>query len=179
VGLSAGEILAKVPLFSGLPAEERERLGRRLSPRRYTRGTVIFLEGDAGTALCLIVEGRIRIQLTEADGREVVLNVYGPGEIFGELALLDGEPRSADAIAQDPSRLFWLQREDFAAFLDSHPRAAMTMLASLSRRLRHTTRMVQDSTFRDSARRPSHPAGHPYRVADDTGGTGGHDRCVT
>jgi Cyclic nucleotide-binding domain len=84
VGLSAGEILAKVPLFSGLPAGERERLGRRLFPRRYARGTVIFLEGDAGTTLCLIVTG--------ADGREVVLNVYGPGEIVGELALLDGEP---------------------------------------------------------------------------------------
>jgi CRP-like cAMP-binding protein len=149
VGLSETEILAKVPLFAGLPEEELQRLGGLLRPRRYTRGEVIFLEGDEGTALCLIAEGRIRIQLTGTDGREVVINVYGPGEIFGELALLDGEPRSADAIAQDPSRVFWLQRDDFAAFLDSHPRAAMTMLASLSRRLRHTTRVVQDATFRD------------------------------
>jgi CRP/FNR family cyclic AMP-dependent transcriptional regulator len=149
VGLSENEVLAKVPLFAGLPDEERERLGALLRARRYARGEVIFLEGDQGTALCLIAEGRIRIQLTGADGREVVINVYGPGEIFGELALLDGEPRSADAIAQDASRVFWLQRDDFAAFLDSHPRAAMTMLASLSRRLRHTTRVVQDATFRD------------------------------
>jgi len=149
VGLSETELLAKVPLFSGLPDEERERLGSLLRSRRYTRGEVIFLEGDEGTALCLIAEGRIRIQLTGADGREVVINVYGPGEIFGEMALLDGEPRSADAIAQDGSRVYWLQREDFAAFLDSHPRAAMTMLAGLSRRLRHTTRVVQDATFRD------------------------------
>jgi CRP/FNR family transcriptional regulator, cyclic AMP receptor protein len=149
VGLSETEILAKVPLFSDLPEEERERLGRLLRPRRYARGEVIFLEGDQGTALCLIAEGRIRIQLTGTDGREVVINVYGPGEIFGEMALLDGEPRSADAIAQDAARVFWLQREDFAAFLDSHQRAAMTMLASLSRRLRHTTRVVQDATFRD------------------------------
>jgi CRP/FNR family cyclic AMP-dependent transcriptional regulator len=149
VGLSENEVLAKVPLFSGLPDEERERLGALLRVRRYARGEVIFLEGDQGTALCLIAEGRIRIQLTGTDGREVVINVYGPGEIFGELALLDGEPRSADAIAQEAARVFWLQRDDFAAFLDSHPRAAMTMLASLSRRLRHTTRVVQDATFRD------------------------------
>ena len=149
MGLSETEVLAKVPLFSGLPDEELERLGALLRPRRYARGEVIFLEGDQGTALCLIAEGRIRIQLTGSDGREVVINVYGPGEIFGEMALLDGEPRSADAIAQEASRVFWLQREDFAAFLDSHPRAAMTMLASLSRRLRHTTRVVQDATFRD------------------------------
>jgi CRP-like cAMP-binding protein len=149
MGLNETEILAKVPLFSGLPEEERERLGRLLRPRRYARGEVIFLEGDQGTALCLVAEGRIRIQLTGADGREVVIIVYGPGDFLGELALLDGEPRSADAIAQDASRVFWLQQEDFAAFLDNHPRAAMMMLASLSRRLRHTTRVVQDATFRD------------------------------
>jgi CRP-like cAMP-binding protein len=149
MGLSETEILAKVPLFAGLPEEERERLGRLLRPRRYARGEVIFLEGDQGTALCLVAEGRIRIQLTGADGREVVITVYGPGDFLGELALLDGEPRSADAIAQDASRVFWLQQEDFAAFLDNHPRAAMMMLASLSRRLRHTTRVVQDATFRD------------------------------
>jgi CRP/FNR family cyclic AMP-dependent transcriptional regulator len=149
VGLSETDVLAKVPLFAGLPGAELARLGSLLRVRHYARGETIFLEGDEGTALCLIAEGRVRIQRTGADGREVVLNVYGPGEIFGELALLDGEPRSADAIAQDASRVFWLQRRDFVAFLDSHPRAAMTMLASLSRRLRHTTRVVQDATFRD------------------------------
>jgi CRP-like cAMP-binding protein len=149
VGLSASEILAKVPLFAGLPDPERERLGSLLRARAYARGEVIFLEGDEGSSLCLIAEGRIRIQLTGSDGREVVINVYGPGEIFGEMALLDGEPRSADAIAQDAARVFWLQQDDFEAFLDNHPRAAMTMLASLSRRLRHTTRVVQDATFRD------------------------------
>jgi CRP-like cAMP-binding protein len=149
VGLSASEILAKVPLFAGLPDPERARLGSLLRARAYARGEVIVLVGDEGSSLCLIAEGRIRIQLTGSDGREVVINVYGPGEIFGEMALLDGEPRSADAIAQDAARVFWLQRDDFEAFLDSHHRAAMTMLASLSRRLRHTTRVVQDATFRD------------------------------
>src|SRR4051794_13844867 len=148
-GLSATEILAKAPLFAGLPEEERERLGRLLRPRRYARGEVIFLEGDAGTALCLIAEGGVRIQLTGADGREVVIAVYGAGEIVGELALLDGDPRSADAIAREASRVFWLQRDDFAAFLDGHPRAAMTMLAGLSRRLRNTTRVVAAATFHD------------------------------
>jgi CRP-like cAMP-binding protein len=149
VGLSETEILARVPLFAGLPEAERERLSRLLRVRHYTRGEVIFLEGDEGSSLFLIAEGRVRIQLTGADGREVVLNVYGPGEIVGEFAVLDGEPRSADAIAQEPSRVYWLQREDFVAFLDNHPRATMAMLAGLSRRLRHTTRVVQDATFRD------------------------------
>src|SRR3954453_910323 len=112
MGLSETEILAKVPLFSFLPETERERLGRLLRPRRYARGEVIFLEGDAGTALSLMAEGEAGIRLTGTDGREILLNSSGPGELFGELARLDGEPRSADAIAQDTSRVFWLQRED-------------------------------------------------------------------
>jgi CRP-like cAMP-binding protein len=148
MGPNETEILAMVPLFSGLPEEERERLGRLLRPRRYRRREVLFLEGDEGAALGLIAAGQIRIQLTGTDGREIIINVYGPGEILGELALLDGEPRSADAIAQDGSRVFWLRREDFAAFLDSHPHAALTMLTGLSHRLRHTTRTMQDATFR-------------------------------
>jgi CRP/FNR family transcriptional regulator, cyclic AMP receptor protein len=148
-GLTPTEVLAKAPLFADLSDAERERLGQLLRPHRYARGQVIFLEGDQGSALCLIAEGRVRIQLTGSDGREVVINVYGPGELFGEMALLDGEPRSADAIAQDIVRLYWLERTDFARFLEGHPRAALTMLASLSRRLRHTTRVVQDATFRD------------------------------
>ena len=149
MGLSEEEFLAKVPLFSDLTDEERARLAALLRPRRYARGEVIFLEGDEGTSFCLIAEGRIRIQLTGTDGREVVINVYGSGDFFGELALLDGEPRSADAIAQDASRVFWLQHDDFMAFLEGHPGAARKMLASLSRRVRHTTRVVQDATFRD------------------------------
>lgn len=148
-GLTRREILAKASLFADLSESERERLGLLLRPHRYARGQVIFLEGDEGSAMCLIAEGRVNIQLTGADGREVVITSYGPGELFGEMALLDGEPRSADAIARDTVRLYWLERADFARFLESHPRAAMTMLASLSRRLRHTTRVVQDATFKD------------------------------
>ena len=148
-GTEAIETLMKVPLFAGMSEQGREHLGSVLRARRYTRGEVIFLGGDEGTALCLIAEGRVRVQLTGADGREVVIAVYGPSGIFGEMALLDGEPQSADAIALEPSLVYWLQRDDFQAFLDAHPRAAMTMLASLSRRLRHTTRAVQDATFRD------------------------------
>ena len=147
--LSATAALAKVPLFAGLPPTELDRLGRLMRARDYTRNEVIFLEGDAGTSLCVIASGRVKIVLTGADGREVVLNVYGPGEFFGEFALLDGEPRSADAVAQEPSRVFTLRRGDFLGFLEAHPRSVATLLAMLSRRLRHTTRVVQDATFRD------------------------------
>src|SRR5436309_3020785 len=147
--MTGTEALAKVPLFRGLPAAELERLGALVRARRYRRGEVIFLEGDIGSSLCVIALGQVKIVLNGADGREVVLNVYGPGDFFGEFALLDGEPRSADAIAQEACLLYWLTREDFLAFLEAHSRAASTLLAVLSRRLRHTTRVVQDATFRD------------------------------
>src|SRR4051794_18674828 len=143
------EALGRVPLFTGLPANELERLGALVRARRYRRGEVIFLEGDVGGSLCVIAFGQVKIVLSGIDGREVVLNVYGPGVFFGEFALLDGEPRSADAIAQDTCLLYWLTRDDFLAFLEGHPRAASTLLAVLSRRLRHTTRVVHDATFRD------------------------------
>jgi CRP/FNR family cyclic AMP-dependent transcriptional regulator len=146
---SATELLGELPIFAGLSDAERNRLEGLLLARHYAHGEGILLEGDGGTALCLIAEGQIRIQLTGADGRAVVIAVHRPGEILGELALVDGEPGSADAIAEDPARVFWLRREDFVTFLDGHPRAALTMLASLSRRLRHTTRVVQAATSRD------------------------------
>jgi CRP-like cAMP-binding protein len=147
--ITGTDALAKVPLFRELPAAELERLGALVRARRYRRGEVIFLEGDIGASLCVIALGQAKIVLSDAEGREIVLNVYGPGDFFGEFALLDGEPRSADAIAQEACLLYWLTREDFLAFLEAHPRAASTLLAVLSRRLRHTTRVVQDATFRD------------------------------
>lgn len=149
MSLSGAEVLANVPLFGGLPAEELQRLASLLRPHQYARGEMLFLAGDQGTSLCLIAAGRIRIQLTGPDGREVTINVYGPGEIVGEMALLDGEPRSADAIAQDPTHVYWLHRDDFVTFLQRYPHAAMTMMAGLSRRLRHTTRVVENTTLRD------------------------------
>ena len=143
------EALRRVALFASLRPPELEQLARCVRSQDYGRDQVIFLEGDVGTALGVIASGRVRICLTGIDGRQVVLNVYGPGEFFGEFALLDGEPRSADAVAQEPCRLFWLRRDDFLAFVEAHPRAAATLLAVLSRRLRHTTRVVHDAALRD------------------------------
>ncbi len=145
--------LAKVPLFGGLSAHELEQLAAATRPRRYDRGEVIFLEGDPGTGLCVIESGLVKIVLRAEDGRELVLNVYGPGEFFGEFALLDGEPRSADAVAQETCLVHWLRRDEFLTFLEAHPRVARELLAVLSRRLRHTTRVAGDAALRDAPAR--------------------------
>jgi CRP/FNR family cyclic AMP-dependent transcriptional regulator len=145
----SGSVLARVSLFSELDDGYRQRLAECLRARRYARGQIIFAEGDPGASLCIVESGTVRVVTSSPEGKELVLNTFGPGDVFGELALLDGEPRSADAVAQEPCRLYHLPREDFVQFLEANPRAAISLLALLSRKLRYTTHQVQDVAFLD------------------------------
>lgn len=142
-------MVARVPLFSDLAPPDLEALSRMLTPQRYARDEVILLQGDTDSDLFIIERGSVRVVLTSADGREVVLALLGPGEFFGELSLLDGLPGHADVIAQDDCSLLRLSREKFRAFLATHPNVAEKLLAVLGRRLRETDALVYDTTFRD------------------------------
>src|SRR5580765_1437557 len=142
-------MLAQVPLFAQLPPDELAELGTRVRRRRYTRGDTIFYEGDPGAFLCIVHAGRIKLSLTSPEGREIIIDLLGPGNVFGELALLDGEPRSADAVATEGTDLLLLQRQDFLQFLEEHPRLSIALLAELSRRLRRDTQLIQDAAFLD------------------------------
>lgn len=146
---STTALLAQVPLFAHLSPEELSALAALLHRRRFGKGEVIFHEGDVGTALYIIEEGEVRIVLRSPEGKEVVLVLLGRGDIFGELALLDGEPRSADAVAKEPSQLMVLRREDFLNFLDAKPKVAGVLLAALSRRLRRNAQILHDAAFLD------------------------------
>ncbi len=143
------ELLAEVPLFAGLTPEEMRSLGALLRRRRYATGEVIFHEGDAGTDLYIIENGEVKIVLGSAEGQEVVLGLLGRGDFFGELALLDGEPRSANAVAREACDLLLLGRQDFLQFLVDEPQVAVTLLAVLSGRLRQTDQIVHDAAFLD------------------------------
>jgi CRP-like cAMP-binding protein len=145
--------LAQVPLLAGLAPAELQTLAACLRPRHYRRGAPIFFQGDPGTGFYVIQSGRVKIALTSPDGREVVLTLLGPNDFFGDLALLDGEPRSADALALDDCRLLLLTREDFLHFLDARPQVARELLAVLSRRLRRNAQLIQDAAFQDIAGR--------------------------
>src|SRR5262249_16795276 len=101
-------ILAGVPLFARLPFEALDELTGRLRRRRYRRGDAVFYEGDPGTNLYIVQTGRIKLGLTSVQGREIILDLFGPGDAFGELALFDGAPRSADAAAVENSELLML-----------------------------------------------------------------------
>jgi CRP-like cAMP-binding protein len=139
--------LARVGLFAELTREELAELATCVRARRYTKGRIIFGEGDPGSHLYLVASGRVSVGVSSPDGRFLELHVFGPGEVFGELALLDDEPRSADAIAQEPCELLLLARTDFLRFLKAHPDVAIRLLRVLSRYLRRTNQQAAHIAF--------------------------------
>ncbi len=147
--MTTGVLLAQVPLFAQLAAHDLDSLAAALRPHQYRAGEVVFHEGDAGTALYIIEEGEVKIVLGSPGGKEAVLSLLGRGDFFGELALLDGLPRSADAVAAAATRLQILNREDFLRLVAVHPGFAAGLLAALSRRLRRTDQLVHDAAFSD------------------------------
>jgi CRP-like cAMP-binding protein len=141
--------LNRVSLFTELSPDELSGLAARLRERRFPKGQIIFAQGDPGNTLYLIANGRVKIVLGSNEGKELVISVLGPGDFFGELALLDGEPRSADAVTMDACDLWLLARDDFLQFLEERPRVAVRLLAVLSRHLRRTNARAQDVAFLD------------------------------
>jgi CRP/FNR family transcriptional regulator, cyclic AMP receptor protein len=143
------ELLAKVGLFADLTTAELVGLAGLMRPRPYGKDEVIYLKGDAGTAFYVIATGRVKIALTSPDGKELILRRLGPGEFHGELALLDNEPRSADAIATEPTVLLVLQRDAFRDFLADHAGVATKLLGTVTQWLRRNSDLIQDATFLD------------------------------
>jgi CRP/FNR family cyclic AMP-dependent transcriptional regulator len=131
-------LLSQTALFRDLPAGTRRTVAERCVRRAFHKGTVIFHKESTDRTLYLIASGRIRIYLPSESGREVTLNVCGPGEAIGELALLDGHPRSASAQAIDDVVVYALHHEDFARLLDTSPLAA-AVIQVLTARMRRAT----------------------------------------
>ena len=136
--------LEEVPLFSALDRESLEQLSHLLHPRRFASGQPVFLQGDPGDEMFLLLEGRIRISCESLSGREVTLAMMADGGFFGDMALLDGEPRSASAYAENACSALVLRRTEFYEFLDGSPQSARQLLAFLSRRLREANDKIQD-----------------------------------
>jgi CRP-like cAMP-binding protein len=151
--MSYAQLLAQIPMFERLAGEDLENLSGLLQQRRYSKGEVIFHQGDVGTALFIVRKGEVAIRLSSAEGKEVILALLGRGDAFGELALLDGEPRSTDAVAREETHLLSLHQEDFRRFLSERPQVAMGLLAVLSQMVRRVTQLVHDSAFLDARAR--------------------------
>ena len=143
------DLLAGHPLFSGLKLDDLERLSGYSRIVRAEKGSAIFSKGDPGTGLMAVVSGGVKISVPSPDGKEVVLNTIQPGEVFGEIALLDGRSRTANAFAMLDSELLILERREFIPFLKQSPEVGLTLLAVLCDRLRRTSEQVEDVLFLD------------------------------
>jgi CRP/FNR family transcriptional regulator, cyclic AMP receptor protein len=141
--------LKQVPLFADLADEEVRELMTVARRRTYRAGEVIFHREDPGQVLYVIKEGKVKICLISPDGQEMTLTVLGKGEYFGEFALLDGLPRSTDAIASERVECYTLQRTDFHNAIKKNPKIAIQAMEVLSKRLRNTNQMVEDLIFLD------------------------------
>jgi CRP-like cAMP-binding protein len=143
------ETLAGVPFFSGLDAATLDRVGRGMRTRRFRRGEVIFHLGDPGDALFIVMAGAIKIMLPSDAGDEAILATLRPGDVFGELALLDGAPRSATATALEATETLILPRGQFRELLATEPAIVDALLVSLASELRRLTNHVEELHFLD------------------------------
>jgi len=143
------DVVRKAPLFAGLDQESAESLIAEMSATHMERGDILFHEGDQGDRLFIIGEGKIKLGRTSADGRENLLAILGPGEMFGELSLFDPGTRTATATAVAETQVLALSTEQLREYLASRPQVALTLLAALARRLRRTNDVVADLVFTD------------------------------
>src|SRR5262249_39880977 len=140
-------LLRNHPLFCELTPSILERISTYVKRRSVSKGSTIFEKGDAGVGLIGVVSGSVKISLTSADGRDIVLNIIHPGEVFGEIALLDGRARTANATAMSDCELIVIERREFIPFLRSEPDVTLKLMEILCSRLRKTSEQVQDVTF--------------------------------
>jgi CRP/FNR family transcriptional regulator, cyclic AMP receptor protein len=141
------------PLFAPCPEGVLADVGRRLRHRHFRRNEVIFHQGDPGDALHVITEGAVKILLPSPEGEEAIIATLKEGDFFGELALLDGQPRSATATAVEPTETLSLPRDVFRELVEKHPELRDALFAALATLLRRITKHVEELHFLDLAGR--------------------------
>lgn len=141
------ELLRKVPLFSALSDPELERIAQVAIPRSFPPDTRVFHEGDTGDACYIVRTGSCRVTREHSDGRAITLANLGPGAIFGELAMLDGELRSASVESTDDTELLALPATDMRALIREHPTMAEKLVVALTKRLREANERIARQSF--------------------------------
>ncbi|TLM76820.1 MAG: Crp/Fnr family transcriptional regulator, partial [Actinobacteria bacterium] len=150
---SKDQVIAKlsaIPMFSDLSTENLETLAGMVQFRRFPKGAFIVSQNEVGTSMYLLVSGRVKVSLANTEGKELVLNYLEAPAHFGEMALVDAQPRSADVIAVTDVELFSLDGKDLSDAIKLQPRLALSLIATLSRRLRHTNARLEDMAFHDA-----------------------------
>lgn len=145
--------LRAIPLFADLSAEDLDTLSGLVTYRQLPKGAFIVTQNERGATLFLLVSGRVKVSLASPDGRELALNYLDAPSHFGEMSLVDSEPRSADVIASTDVELLTLDAKDLSTAVRLQPRLALSLIATLSRRLRQTINRLQDLAFHDATHR--------------------------
>lgn len=147
------EILGRHDFFRALPPELLDGVAARSREIEVPPGRIVFAKGDEGDSLMAVMSGLVKISAASEHGHEVVLNLIGPDQVFGEIALLDGRPRTADATAVTTSRLLVLGRTDFVSLLLAEPRLGVALLKVVGGRLRRTSEQLETLSFRSPTAR--------------------------
>ncbi|MFH0990304.1 MAG: Crp/Fnr family transcriptional regulator [bacterium] len=158
--------LQNVPLFEDLGVDELNKIAKLGVRKKYKRGNIVVLEQEMGAALFIIISGKVKIVRTDEEGREVILSIFGPGEFFGEMSLLDGLARSASVVALAKAELFMIHRRDFLKLLHEHPQVAICLLGELTMRLRKADSQIKSLSLKDAAGRVANVI---LMLADDIG----------
>ncbi|MDP7025849.1 MAG: Crp/Fnr family transcriptional regulator [Candidatus Marinimicrobia bacterium] len=151
--MNDSDLLATVPIFSDLSAKVLDELLSRMTKRSYQKNNMILMEDEFGDTFFIIASGSIKITRVSEDGREVILAMLGEGEFFGEMSLLDGETRSANAIAIEESNVLILKRHDFLLFLERFPRIAISLLTEMAGRIRKSDQQIESLSLSDAEHR--------------------------
>jgi CRP/FNR family cyclic AMP-dependent transcriptional regulator len=147
------DLLRLHPFFTALSAQDAQELSQRTRTKRVSAGHVLFQQGDAGDGLYGILAGRVAFTVDSLQGKGLILNVLGPGEFFGEIALLDGKGRTATAVARDACELLFIARNEFMSFFGQRPEAMSRIIELLCARLRRSTEYIADTAFLDLSTR--------------------------
>jgi CRP-like cAMP-binding protein len=164
--------LLSSPLFEAMKPDELDDVLKFCAERRVLRGTSVVQKGDPGSSMMAVLSGRVRVSAVSAEGKEITLNVINPGEVFGEIALLDGKPRSADCTAMEETLLLVLERRHFLPFLRRNEDLYLRLLAVLCEKLRRTSMALEELALFDL---PARLARVLLKLAADYGRQAGKD----
>jgi CRP/FNR family cyclic AMP-dependent transcriptional regulator len=145
--------LGECEIFSALDAPDRERLASLLRPRSFKKNEIIFLKGDSGFGLYLIRSGKVKICAIDRRGVELIFTFLSRGDMLGEMAILDGKPRSATAIAVENTDTLYLDRGEFLEFLKASPQACIGIIEMLCQRMRRVSTQLEELSFLDVSSR--------------------------
>ncbi len=148
--MSSSEFLSYVPIFSDLPIETLKMIENIGTRKMYKKNDVVLMEEEAGTALFVIINGKVKVARSSTDGREVILTILSESDFFGEMAILDGLTRSATVTAIEESELFLIQRNDFLNLLREYPEISISLLQELTKRLRSADAKIKALSLKDA-----------------------------